>query len=372
MFDGNLALPESLLIGPATVGVVWFLWSCAGAASRPRARTLVVIGLLLASAALIQQTALADIGSVLLWCLVRRNWRSLLIISGTVVATGAAVVTPFVITAGAHNVWYALVSSFVPYLNGSLHAQIELFVFRAIALAAMVVAAWLLRNTADGRFELIRIWATALVFAAIAAGYSYEHFLLPMTVPVVMLVTGIVSRYRDQVWRSLRKPSVLFAGATFALIVSSGWSLFAAGYRSMVWSAGYYANAVTYMSGSMSEAAYDRYFGVDTYGEQQAEQWISSHGLFGSTAMLWTNLAWPLVDEELVPPTRSGPLYVTLGLENGAAQILSRMQASPPSLILITPYAIEELPQIRAFVNSHQYQLVLDENGVELYVRSGV
>jgi len=30
MLDGNLALPESLLIGPVTVGVVWFLCSCTG------------------------------------------------------------------------------------------------------------------------------------------------------------------------------------------------------------------------------------------------------------------------------------------------------------------------------------------------------
>ena len=30
MLDGDLALPESLLIGPVTVGVVWFLCSCTG------------------------------------------------------------------------------------------------------------------------------------------------------------------------------------------------------------------------------------------------------------------------------------------------------------------------------------------------------
>jgi hypothetical protein len=370
MLDGDLALPESLLIGPATVGVALFLCSSADPSVRPRAAVLVLIGLLLASAALIQQTALADIAAILLWCLVRRSWRTMVILGGTVLVTGVAVLVPFLISAGVHNVWFALVSSYVGYLNGSLHAQTVAFVFRVIAIAAMVAAAWYLRNASDSRFELVRIWATALLFAAIAAGYSYEHFLLPLMVPLVMLITGMLSRHRDRILQSVRLPRAVFAAATFALIASSGWSLFAAGYRSMVWSAGYYANAVSYMSGSISDIAYDRYFGVDTYGEQRAAAWIRSHGRSGSTAMLWTNLAWPLVDDDLVPPTRSGPLYVTLALENGTALILSRMEASPPDLILITPASIENLQDIRGFISNHIYRQVLAEGGVELYVRS--
>ncbi len=87
--------------------------------------------------------------------------------------------------------------------------------------------------------------------------------------------------------------------------------------------------------------------------------------------MLWTNLAWPLVDDDLLPPTRSGPLYVTLALEKGTAGIMSRMNATPPELILISPNGIENLNDIRAFIRSHPYQEVMDAHGIELYVRSG-
>ena len=87
--------------------------------------------------------------------------------------------------------------------------------------------------------------------------------------------------------------------------------------------------------------------------------------------MLWTNLAWPLVDDELLPPTRSGPLYVTLALEKGTAGILSRMDATPPELILITPAGIENLSDIRAFIGGHAYRQVMDGDGIELYERSG-
>lgn len=371
MLDGNLALPESLLIGPVTVGVVWFLCACTGlAAHRPRALTLVAIGVLLACGFLIQQTAFADVASVLLWCLVRRNWRALVIVGGTFVITVAVVIAPFVVSAGAHNLWFALVTSYVDYVDDGLGGRLPAYLLRVGVVLGMVAAAWLFRNTEDGRLELVRIWATALLFTSIAAGYSYEHFLLPVMIPLVLLVTGLASRYHDHLWQRIRRPRTLVAAAVLAAIASTGWSLFAAGYRSTIWSFGYYANAAGYVSGSVSELEYDTYFGALNYGEHEAEQWIRSHNLVGATAMLWTNLAWPLVDDQLVPPTRSGPLYVTLALEHGTAGILARMNAAPPELILITPPHIENLSDVRTFISMHDYTLVMNANGVELYQRS--
>lgn len=370
MLDGDLALPESLLIGPATVGVVWFLVACAGPAARvPRARTLVLIGVLLACAVLIQQTALAETASVLLWCLVRRRWRDLLVVGGTVAVVAAVVILPFVFSSGAHNVWYALVSSYGGYLQSGLHSKLETLAFRIVIILAMAFVAWLFRNATDGRLELVRIWSTAMLFTAIAPGYNYEHFLLPAVIPVVILITGIVSGHRHELLESVRQARVLIAVATLGVVTVITVNTFQFQHY-VIWGLGYYANAVGYVSGSTPQADYERYFGLTTLGEQQADEYLSSHGLTGATAMVWANLAWPIVDEQLVPPTRSGPLYVTLALENGTGQILANMNASPPRVILITPDGIEDLPDIRNFISSHAYTKVLDGNGVELYVRS--
>jgi hypothetical protein len=372
MLDGNLALPESLLIGPVTVAMVWFLCSTAGpGARRPRAITLASIGVLLGCGFLIQQTALADCASIVLWCLVRRNWRAARIVAAAFAFTVASVIVPFMVTSGVHNVWFALVTSYVDYLNDALGDRLPAYVVRIGVVLAMVVVAWLYRNADDRRGELLRIWATALLFTAVAAGYSYEHFLLPVVIPMVMLTTGLLSRHHDHLLQRLRRPRVLVAGGVLAAIASTGWSLFMAGYRSTVWSVGYYANAAGYVSGAVSQIDYDTYFDALSFGEHQAEQWISSHNLVGVSAMLWTNLAWPLVDDELMPPTRSGPLYVTLALEKGTAGILSRMNATPPELILITPAGIENLNDIRAFISGHTYRQVMDADGIELYERSG-
>ena len=373
MLDGNLALPESLLIGPVTVAMVWFLVSSTGAgegAQRPRALALLAIGVLFACGFLIQQTALADVASVMLWCLVRRNWRTLLMVGGAFAVTVAVVVVPFVVASGAHNVWFALVTSYVDYVDDALNGRLPAYLFRIGLVLLMLAAAWFSRRVVDDRLELVRIWATALLFTAIAAGYSYEHFLLPVMIPVVMLVTGLVSRYHDRIAQRIRQPRTLLAAALLAAVASTGWSLFAAGYRSTVWSLGYYVNAARYVTGSISVLQYDTYFGALNFGEHEAEQWIESHNLVGTTAMLWTNLAWPLVDDELVPPTRSGPLYVTLALEHGTSGILARMNLAPPELILVTPGRVENVSDVRAFIGTHDYTEVMDAHGVELWQRS--
>ena len=370
MLDGDLALPESLLIGPATVGVVWFLIACAGPAARlPRTRTLVLIGLLLASAVLIQQTALAETASVLLWCLVRRRWRDLGIVGGTVVVVAAVVILPFVFSSGAHNVWYALVSSYGGYLQSGLHSRLETLAFRIGIILAMAFLVWLFRTSTDELFFFFNDTATTEIYTAIAPGYNYEHFLLPAVIPVVLLITGIVSRHRQDLWRSVRQVRVWVAVATLGVLTAITVNTFQFQHY-LVWGLGYYSNAIGYVAGSTSQADYERYFGITTLGEHQADEYLSSHALVGATAMVWANLAWPIVDEQLVPPTRSGPLYVTLALENGTGQILAAMNASPPRVILITPDGIEDLPDIRSFISSHAYTKVLDGNGVELYVRS--
>ena len=196
VLDGNLALPESLLIGPVTVAMVWFLYASSGRAARtPRTPTLVVIGVLFACGFLIQQTAVADFGAVMLWCLVRRNWRTLLTLGASFAITVAAVIVPFMVTSGAHNVWFALVTSYVDYVNDALGDRLPAYAVRIVMVLAMVAVAWMFRSAKDERLELVRIWASALLFTAIAGGYAYEHFLLPVMIPLVMLVTGLVSRH---------------------------------------------------------------------------------------------------------------------------------------------------------------------------------
>ena len=46
------------------------------------------------------------------------------------------------------------------------------------------------------------------------------------------------------------------------------------------------------------------------------------------------------------------------------------MNATPPELILVTPFGIQHLSDVRAFISGHRYQEVMHADGIELYVRS--
>ena len=73
--------------------------------------------MLFACGFLIQQTALADFASIASVPCVAQLADLLLVVGGTFVLTVAVVIIPFVISASVHNVWFALVTSYVDYLT---------------------------------------------------------------------------------------------------------------------------------------------------------------------------------------------------------------------------------------------------------------
>ena len=48
--------------------------------------------------------------------------------------TVAVVVVPFVVASGAHNVWFALVTSYVDYVDDALNDRLPAYLFRICLL----------------------------------------------------------------------------------------------------------------------------------------------------------------------------------------------------------------------------------------------
>ena len=231
-------------------------------------------------------------------------------------------------------------------------------------ILGMVVAAWLYRNARDGRLGFVRIWATALLFTATAAGVFVRAFPPPRGDPVGR------ARHRAG-FASPRSPGTthpsaprLFTGALFAVIGVSGWSPSSWRVPNRDLSVGYYANVFAgRLIGAVSQIHYDAYFDGPSYGEHEAEQWISSHNLIGVTAMLWTNLAWPFVDDGLLPSTRSAVrCTVTLALEGKRRDPVADERGTA-ELILITPPASRTSVISGQFIGAHDYVQVMDADG---------
>lgn len=376
IFDGELSLPESLLIGPVSLGMVLFLkyFVLQEGPSRRGTVTLIAIGACLAAGALIQQTALGDAIALSLFCLFRAKWKELLIIVLTMVLIASFLLAPFVHAAGIHASYYAMVKSFVPYVMSSLNFRLTSLAFRGIVVVLLVCSGFLNRRSNDVSFEFIRLWATTMLIVAIAPGYPYEHFLLPATLPTVLLVAMAASRYRSH-WKKVYGSRRTFISALVLVFLiadaplvfnQADWFTYHADFT-----ARYYPEAAMYALHVIDTKKFDAFFGPENYGFSQADQWVADHHLEGSTAVVWSSLSWAYVDERLIPYTISGPLYVTESVENGTATLFAKMQAEPPRLIYIDFTTGGSYKKITRFVQQHGYHLVYSDRLIVLYYLPG-
>lgn len=374
ILDGELFLPESLLIVFTTWAGVWFLMTIRNHDDATTAfdiRTMVGIGVLLACATLIQQTALGDACAMVAWCVVRRQFRAAGVIVATMVILGLIVIGPFIVLSGFHRVFFALVSSYGGYVTQSLSTKVFTYVWRGALLLSFIGSIIVLRNARDSTLEFLRIWFTTLLIVAIAPGYPYEHFLLPAVVPVTLGVSYGIAKYWKN-WRYiLRSHRFQFASGIVAWCTVASCFIFTQPYGGLFhagWSLGYYPVTLGRIAGYIPTRSYDDFFGYSVYGESVVMRWINAHHMDGSYAMVWSNLAWPLVVNKLSEPTRSGPLYVTETLDNSPKPLIARLDKHPPSLIIVTPQQAQYNRYIRKFIAVHSYREILDVDGVQLYL----
>ncbi len=372
--DGELFLPESLLVIFTTWACVWFIVVIhrQDASQSPLPlRHVVGIGVLLSCAALIQQTAIADASAILAWCIVRRQYRAAGALVATMGGLGLAVMGPFVVEAGFHRIFFALVSSYGGYVTQSLSTKVISYAWRLALVIAFAGSIYALRRVQNRMLEFLRIWFTAELIVAIAPGYPYEHFLLPAVIPVTLGVSYGIATYWEK-WKQLvRSWKFLLSTGLLAWCGVASCFIFTQPYGGLYhagWSLGYYPVTVGRMMGAVTTRSYDDFFGFSVYGESVAMRWIHAHHLDGSYALVWSNLAWPLVVNRLSEPTRSGPLYVTQTLDNGPEPLIARLEKRLPAFVIVTPHQAQFNRYIRKFLAQHSYRKELDVDGVQLYL----
>lgn len=375
MLNAELALPESLLIAPVTGAMLLYLWSARRHTSLPTS-TLVMVALLLASAVLIQQTALAECSVLLLFLLVRRQWRHAIIIAGTGIAALAIVLIPTAFVTSPHAVWYALATSYLTYVNASFSSHLILVIYRLGLVALFLVSAWWGRNGKDSSLEFMRLWASGTLVTSIAPGYPYSHFLLPAAIPTVTLVAMLLAKNN---LRSIARNRLLHVGASALLliiVVIDGVHIYTQpnGFTwNAAWAIGYYPVTFAHAFGIMNITSYDSYFDTNLQGQEESEAYITSHHLDGSTAVIWSNLAWPYLDNQLKPVGIAGPIYVPLNVARSSAPLIAHMETDEPTLIIVsTQEGTQGAGAIARFLADHtNYHKVTGNTYEALYVRVG-
>jgi 4-amino-4-deoxy-L-arabinose transferase-like glycosyltransferase len=377
LLDAELILPESFLIAPVAWAGALLLTRVAAPDTRRWPLWPVAVGVLAAAGIAYQQTALADTCALglILATAGRASWRRVAVYAATVAGLTAAWLIPALVTAGAGKVAYALVGYWIQFSQsqaagagqGSLQIPV---VFRAIfalvVLTLVVSAAWLRRRDPDPTWALW-VWAALALLVPAVALQPYPHYLLPSLVPTALALSSLRLRLPAGVPSSRR-----LVGA--ALMVATGLALVSAATTGLDWPpvlaagnhsfATYYFGAISTLTRGQSLTKYQDQFDYRVSEDSEVAAWIGSHGLDGSSAVVWSADAWlyDMADLQLLLPTP--PIYNDEQLLGNHGPVAQRVTELEPALVITDGASVTYWPEISSLLAAGYKQV--DESGSEI------
>ncbi len=384
IFDAELALPESLLIAPASWAaaiVIRRVW--APSASVPR-RWPIVAGVLAAAAIAYQQTAVADACALLLILSLSPgiSRREVAQFAGTVLAITGAWVGLAVLTAGAKAVEFALIGFYMPYSQSVLPAGRGAFLqlaFTLVASFALICGGALAARRSTTLLWGAWVWAGADLLVAGAAQMPYAHFLTASLVPVILALCSL----RLPRWRTVRPVQMLGTASLLAGVVVAGVIGRVAG---VDWIpelatggtvqhphdlATYYGGAVQVLTRQNALSDLQDLFDDRVAGDRAAAAWIKSHGLSGHPAVAWSSDAWVYLMADLPLSLPTPPIYNDEVLLGTQGQVATAVADINPELVVTADDALTTFPEVMPLLTAH-YRVVDRENVDAVWLRDDI
>jgi 4-amino-4-deoxy-L-arabinose transferase-like glycosyltransferase len=360
VLNGDLALPENLLIAPTALAMVVTLLALGPASRRQQLWRGVGAGTLFAAAILIQQTALADLAAAGLWLLLlpdRRGLRQLWVMVSTALVLIVVALLPYAIRVGARHLYYLLVTSYIGYEKGSSGFGIANLAPHVIAAAALLIGAVLSRHS-NRRQLLLWIWAAAVLLAETAPNKPYIFFSIPMVVPLTALVvsapwrhlwrlrgTRTWPRWRPVVTGSPLALAVLLPfGIWLGLLVTNPESTYSVRLGEV-----YYQNFVGRAVGLVSPAAYSNTFDLRAGPDALVAKWVRQNDLSGCSAVVWSSLAWDYVLADLRPVVPTPAIYVDEAWL-GPNKVLDDIERGRPKVVITDSTSISQWPGVKVLL----------------------
>ena len=383
--DAELALPESLLIAPASgAAAIVLLRTFTGKGRVAGLGWAVGAGALAAAAIAIQQTAVADAAALGLVILLspRTSRRQLIAYLATIAAITLAWLVAVVALAGPGTVAYALVGFYGSYTQRVTPGASSSTGLRLALLAAggavAVAGAVAVRRSPHPAWALA-VWCGATLLVPAAAQVPYPHFLAPSVIPGALLVASLplerIGRPAAVVERLGGAGLAAAVLLTLVLARTAGldWippdqPLDATDPRTLPW---YYgdaeAEAVRVRSFAEWQDGFDQHAAADT----AAADWITSHGLAGHSAVVWSRDAWVHLLADLPVLLRTAPIYNDEILLGTGGPVADRVAALSPELVVTSDDAVADYPEITPLLQT-RYRQVLRSGPDTVWLRNDI
>ncbi len=369
VLEGNLALTETFMILPTSLGVLAFVL----AERRPEERRLagyLTSGAMFGVAAGFKQVAVFDLAAVMVMVLAmhERPGRALLALATGFAAPQLAWSAIFVVNGAFPEYWYAIAGSLRVY---SEWAPVENPLLRLAGyLPALMAIAWLVRRRQLGQEITLRelpvVWLGFAFSGATSSTFPFPHY-LQQAIPACALVVASnpLRIEREGLSRALL---AVAAALIVAIVVGRFGPEF--GVRKQVNPVRYYTTFVEHQWGTMSDQDYDYRFDGKVLAVNDIVAYTLRDGA-GDSMFAWGELPWLYAAGGYRNPSRYYSSFLGELIPGARPDIMRELEARPPVYIVVSDAAYAPFPELDGFIGQ-RYALLRAQGDWRLYRLDGV
>ncbi|HXK33933.1 MAG TPA: hypothetical protein VNM91_07995 [Dehalococcoidia bacterium] len=363
VIEGNLALTETYMVLPSTLGVL-AATSAAGRAPNERVARYAIAGALFGLASLYKQVAVLDAAAVatFIWLAEARRSAG----AGALAAGFALPHMPFV-------AWFALTGALDEYvyavagslgLYSSLSEATPLLVRVATVVPLLLAAVYALDRRAQGSLawrHFAPLWLGFAFAGAAASTFAFPHYLLQAAPPFALTLASLRWPRSLDIVRML--PAATAATAALVALAIFGPTL---DERQQLDPVRYYRGFVEHHWGTMPDHEYELRFD----GKVQTVDDIT--GLIerdarGDTLFQWGEFPWLYVASDTLNPSRYYTSFLGEFVPDAKTEIMDELEASPPAYVVVSDNAVAPFPELERFIERERYDLIDARNDWRLY-----
>lgn len=364
VIEGNLALTETFMILPTSLGVLAFVL----AERRPEGRRLggyLASGALFGVAAGFKQVAVFDLVAVAVMVLAThdRPRFALLSLAAGFVAPQIVWSAAFAANGALSQYWYAVAGSLRVY---SEWGQSESPIARLAGyLPALMAVAWLVRRREFGNKITLRefavVWLGCAFSGATSSTFPFPHYLQQAAPACALAVASNPLRWeRDGLSRALLAVAAVLV---VAIVIGRFGPEFGA--REQVNPARYYTTFAEHKWGEMSDQTYDYRFDGKVLAVNDIVEYTRQDGA-GNSLFAWGELPWLYAAGGYTNPARYYTSFLSELIPGARPDIMRDLRARPPIYIVVSGAAYAPFPELDGFVEQ-RYVLLRAQGDWRLY-----
>jgi 4-amino-4-deoxy-L-arabinose transferase-like glycosyltransferase len=364
LLEGNLAMTETFMILPSSLGVLTFVVA-QQRAEVSRDWFYVAAGVLFGIAAGYKQVAVFDAGAVgvMIWLTHERPLRAMALVVAGFGGPQVLFLALFAALGALPQYWYAIVGSLGLYSEiGPAQGPFVKFIGY---LPALLVVAWLVHRRRNGSATPITVlpalWLSFALAGSMSSAFAFPHY-LQQAAPALALTVACspFALERDELRR-------LMLGVTAVLIAAVVFGQFALAYRErkQLNPVDYYQTFASHQWGTMSDQDYDYAFDGKVVAVNDIVSYMKADGA-GTTLYTWSELPWVYPAGGFTNPARYYTSFLGEVVPGAKREILRDLDAHPPIYVLVSDDTFAPFEELSGFLAS-RYALVHEQGDWHLY-----